>query len=69
MSKTVQFSLDDEDHEFFATYAGFKGMSLSALAKASLFAYERQRREKGLTPPKVQKAGDTPHFSGSSGTP
>ena len=49
----VQFTLTDEEREFFRDYARLKGMSASALAKMALFQYEARHPLRGVSLPQV----------------
>ena len=41
---TVQFTITDQEKAFFVEYARRKGLTLSALAKMSIFTYEASHR-------------------------
>ena len=60
MSKTIQFTVTDAERAFFDEYAQRKGLSVSALAKMSLFAYEAAHHFKGIEMNNCPKNGRKP---------
>lgn len=67
MSRTIRFTISDEQYEAIQTEARARGLSPSAYSKSAVFAHMNKYASKGVMYQIAQKIAQSPGNIGSEG--